>query len=106
MRAINTSIAWVTLIALFIGCIILPACTTMGALEEGMDIYQRVGENGFPLTLMVVNSLIGMHAKCERIHQVWELFNKMHDAYTVSWERDIQHLYLIVLIMEVRQHNI
>jgi len=58
----------VTLIALFLGCIILPTCATMRALEEGMEIHQRVVENGFPLNVVAMNALIGMHAKYGRIH--------------------------------------
>jgi len=26
-----------------------------------------------------------MYAKCGRIHKAQELFNKMHDANTISW---------------------
>lgn len=40
---------------------ILLACSTMGALEDGMDINQRVVKNGFWITVMVVNALIGMY---------------------------------------------
>jgi len=56
----------------------------MGALEEGMEIRQRVVENGFPSNVMVLNVLIGMYTTCGRIHKAQELFNKMHDAYTIS----------------------
>jgi len=48
---------------------ILLACSTMGDLEEGMDIHQRVFENGFPYNVVVVNSLIGIYTKYERIHK-------------------------------------
>ena len=40
----------------------------MRALEEGMEIHQRVVENGFPLNVVAMNALIGMHAKYGRIH--------------------------------------
>jgi len=48
---------------------ILLACATMGALEEGMEIHQRVFENDFASNFMVVEVLIGMYAKCGRIHK-------------------------------------
>jgi len=56
----------------------------MVALEEGMDIHQRVVENRFSSNVVVMNALIGMHTKHGRIHKSRELFNKMHDAYIVS----------------------
>jgi len=48
---------------------ILLACATMGALEEGMDISQRVVENGFVMNVMVLNALIGMYVKYRRINK-------------------------------------
>ena len=64
---------------------ILPACATMGALEEGMDIHQSVVENGFALNVVVVSALIAMYAKCGRIEKARELFDKMHGVNTISW---------------------
>jgi len=34
--------------------------------------------------ILVLNSLIDMYIKCERVHKVQELFDKMHDANIVS----------------------
>lgn len=64
---------------------ILPICSTMGALEGGMEIHQRVVENGFVSNVVIVKALIGMYWKYERIHKDQELFNKMHDANMTSW---------------------
>ena len=63
---------------------ILPACATMGSLEEGMDIHERVVENGFASNIVVVSALIDIYAKCGRIHKTRKLFDKMHDANTIS----------------------
>jgi len=41
----------------------------MGALEEGMDIHQRVVENGFSSNIVVMNALIEMYTKCGRIYK-------------------------------------
>jgi len=41
----------------------------MGALEEGMNICQRVVENSFTLNIVVLTALIDMYAKCEIIHK-------------------------------------
>jgi len=41
----------------------------MGTLEEGMDIHQRVVENGFTLNDVVINGLIGMYEKCGNLEE-------------------------------------
>jgi len=41
----------------------------MGGIEEGMNIHQRVVENGFALKIMVLIGLIEMYVKCETIHK-------------------------------------
>jgi len=50
-----------------------------------MNIHKIVVENGFAFNVMVVKSLIGMYAKCGRIHKAKELFNKIHDTKIASW---------------------
>ncbi|XP_057818471.2 pentatricopeptide repeat-containing protein At2g13600-like [Cryptomeria japonica] len=64
---------------------ILPACTKMGALEQGMDIHQRIIESGFLSDIVVMNALIDMYAKCGSIHKACELFDKMPQRNVVSW---------------------
>lgn len=49
---------------------ILAACATMGALEEGMDIHQRVVENGFSWNVVVWSTLLTMYAESGRIQNV------------------------------------
>lgn len=39
----------------------------MGALEEGMDIHQRVLKNGFASNFIILNDLIYMHYKIYKI---------------------------------------
>lgn len=46
---------------------IVPACSIMGALEEGMNIHQKVVKNGFELKFMGISSLLDVYAKYERI---------------------------------------
>ena len=57
---------------------ILPACTTMGVLEEGIEIHKRVVKNGFTSNVMVVNALIYIYEKYGSIEKEYELFDKMH----------------------------
>ncbi|XP_059077345.1 pentatricopeptide repeat-containing protein At2g13600 [Cryptomeria japonica] len=64
---------------------ILPACANMGALEQGMEIHQSIIESGFSTNVVVLNSLIYMYAKCERIHTARELFDRMPQRDMVSW---------------------
>lgn len=55
------------------------------SLEEGMNMCKRVFENVFSSNVVVVNVLIAMYVKWGRIHKARDLFNKIHDAYIVSW---------------------
>ena len=57
----------------------------MGALKLGLYIHQRILKNGFTFNVVFVNALMDMYAKCERIQKASELFEKMHDADTISW---------------------
>ncbi|XP_057833070.2 pentatricopeptide repeat-containing protein At3g16610 isoform X2 [Cryptomeria japonica] len=64
---------------------ILPACAKMGALEQGMDIHQRITEGGFLSDVVVANSLVDMYAKCGSIDKARELFDKIPQRNVVSW---------------------
>ncbi|XP_057815488.2 pentatricopeptide repeat-containing protein At2g13600-like [Cryptomeria japonica] len=63
---------------------ILSACARIGALEQGMEIHQKIIENGF-LSDVVLNSLIDMYAKCGSMPRAHVLFDKMLDADVISW---------------------
>ncbi|KAH9323326.1 hypothetical protein KI387_017965 [Taxus chinensis] len=64
---------------------IVPACANMGALEQGMDIHQRIIDSGFLSDVVVSNALIDMYAKCGSIHKAHELFDKMIQRDAFSW---------------------
>jgi len=51
-------------------------------LELGVWIYLL---GSYKLNFVVLNSLIGIYAKCEIIHKILELLYKMHDANIISW---------------------
>lgn len=55
---------------------IIPSCSIVGALEEGMDIHQRVFENIFSFNVVVVSALIDMYTNYRRIQKALELFKK------------------------------
>ncbi|KAH9323955.1 hypothetical protein KI387_018594, partial [Taxus chinensis] len=63
---------------------ILPACAKMGALDQGMQLHQRIIEGGF-LSDVVLNALIDMYAKCGSIQKAHKLFDKLHHPNVVSW---------------------
>ncbi|XP_057873705.2 pentatricopeptide repeat-containing protein At4g30700-like [Cryptomeria japonica] len=64
---------------------ILPACAKMGALEQGVDIHQNITESGFLSDVVVASSLVDMYAKCGSIQKARELFDKMPERNTISW---------------------
>ncbi|XP_059065244.1 pentatricopeptide repeat-containing protein At1g08070, chloroplastic [Cryptomeria japonica] len=64
---------------------ILPSCAKMGALEQGMEMHQKIIENGFLSGVVVVTALMDMYAKCGSIEKARELFDKMPQRNAVSW---------------------
>ncbi|XP_057816350.2 pentatricopeptide repeat-containing protein At1g11290, chloroplastic-like isoform X2 [Cryptomeria japonica] len=64
---------------------ILPACATIGALEEGMDIHHSITEGGFLSDVVVASALIDMYSKCGRVEKARELFDKMPQRDVISW---------------------
>ncbi|KAH9293478.1 hypothetical protein KI387_041321 [Taxus chinensis] len=63
---------------------ILPACAKLGALEQGMEIHQKIIESGF-YSDVVFTALIDMYAKCGSVLKARGLFDKMHHPGVVSW---------------------
>ncbi|XP_057826384.2 pentatricopeptide repeat-containing protein At4g02750 [Cryptomeria japonica] len=64
---------------------ILPACAKIGALDQGMDIHQIIIESGFLSDVLVVSALVDMYAKCGSLRKAREVFEKMSQRDTVSW---------------------
>ncbi|XP_059067597.1 pentatricopeptide repeat-containing protein At4g30700 [Cryptomeria japonica] len=48
-------------------------CVKMGALEQGMEIHQKITEEGFLSNVVVASALADMYAKCGRIDKASEL---------------------------------
>ncbi|XP_059067792.1 pentatricopeptide repeat-containing protein At3g53360, mitochondrial-like [Cryptomeria japonica] len=63
----------------------LPACSKIGDLEQGIEIHQVIVESGFSSDVVVSNALIDMYAKCGIIQKSRAVFDKMHNADVVSW---------------------
>ncbi|XP_057862804.2 pentatricopeptide repeat-containing protein At2g13600 [Cryptomeria japonica] len=64
---------------------VLSACAKIKALEQGMDIHQRIIENGLLSDVVVGNALIDMYAKCGRIQKAHELFDEIPRQDVFSW---------------------
>ncbi|XP_057833238.2 pentatricopeptide repeat-containing protein At3g24000, mitochondrial [Cryptomeria japonica] len=63
---------------------ILPVSAKMGALEQGMEMHQKIIKSGF-LSDLVVNALVDMYAKCGSIQKARDLFDKMSQRNVVTW---------------------
>eukprot|EP01018_Ginkgo_biloba_P021391 Gb_16102 [translate_table: standard] len=64
---------------------IIPACSILAALEQGMEIHEEVIKSGFQSDISVANALVDMYAKCGSIDKARNVFDKMHQRNTVSW---------------------
>lgn len=61
------------------------ACGELGCVQKGALIHHYVSRNGFGSDVQVVNSLISMYTKVDRLDQARSLFNDMHKRDLVSW---------------------
>ena len=55
---------------------ILPIYANLVALQQGMEIREKMIRSGFQYDVIVVNSLIDMYEKCGNIQMSYELFDK------------------------------
>eukprot|EP01018_Ginkgo_biloba_P001307 Gb_24666 [translate_table: standard] len=64
---------------------VLPACTRLSALEQGVEIHGEIVRSGFHSDIFVGNALVDMYAKCGSVEIARKLFDKMHQRNDVSW---------------------
>eukprot|EP01018_Ginkgo_biloba_P001634 Gb_19896 [translate_table: standard] len=64
---------------------VLPACATLAALEQGMEIHEEIIRGGFQRDVTVANALVDMYAKCGSIDNARDVFDKIHQRTVVSW---------------------
>jgi pentatricopeptide repeat protein len=64
---------------------ILPVCASVRALDQGIQIHQEIDRSGFQCDLFVANALIDMYAKCNRMENARDVFEKMLQRDVVSW---------------------
>lgn len=64
---------------------ILPAYTSVGALQQGMKIHGRVIKNCLDLDVFVGTCLIDMYAKCGRLDDALLLFSQVPRKSAIPW---------------------
>eukprot|EP01018_Ginkgo_biloba_P024207 Gb_01226 [translate_table: standard] len=64
---------------------ILPACALSVALQEGKQIHGYVIKSGLELDLFVGNAIIDLYAKCGKIGNARQVFDRMLAKDVVSW---------------------
>lgn len=67
----------------FVGA--LQVCASMRALEKAQQLHIQLVKLGFNSDLTVSNTLIDTYAKCESIHDAWEVFASITERDVVSW---------------------
>eukprot|EP01018_Ginkgo_biloba_P032972 Gb_02573 [translate_table: standard] len=64
---------------------VLPACANLAALDQGVAIHEEVNRSGFQSDVFVEGALVDMYAKCGSIKKARDIFDKMPQRDTVSW---------------------
>ncbi|XP_057861159.2 uncharacterized protein LOC131069670 [Cryptomeria japonica] len=65
--------------------IVLKACASLLALEEGKKIHQQIRRLRLESDIFVAAALIDMYAKCESLDDARQVFDKMPTRDVVSW---------------------
>ncbi|KAJ7528005.1 hypothetical protein O6H91_16G079900 [Diphasiastrum complanatum] len=65
--------------------LLLNACASLAALEQGKRLHSEIIERGFQLDVVVGNTLVDMYAKCGCTEDARELFDNMSERNVVSW---------------------
>eukprot|EP01018_Ginkgo_biloba_P030295 Gb_23124 [translate_table: standard] len=64
---------------------LLKACAGLSAIEDGMEIHYGIIRSGFESDVFVGSALIDMYAKCGRVEDAQNVFDKMPVRDVVSW---------------------
>eukprot|EP01018_Ginkgo_biloba_P013191 Gb_32451 [translate_table: standard] len=65
--------------------IVLAACASLTALEEGIEIHKEIIKSGFQSDVYAQGALVDMYAKCGSIERARVLFDKMPQQNAISW---------------------
>ncbi|XP_057844167.1 pentatricopeptide repeat-containing protein At2g03880, mitochondrial [Cryptomeria japonica] len=64
---------------------VLPACSQLGALKEGIEIHSDIIRSGFQSDMYVQSALVDMYVKCGRMKDACRVFDRMPERDAVSW---------------------
>eukprot|EP01018_Ginkgo_biloba_P032085 Gb_05883 [translate_table: standard] len=64
---------------------VLPACSSLSALEKGREVHEEIIRSGFQFDVTVGNALVDMYAKCGSIENACKVFDDMPERDAVSW---------------------
>lgn len=64
---------------------LLSACSQHGALDKGREIHSYIEEKNVRKDVCLESALVDMYAKCGCIDMAAEIFSKMQDKQTLSW---------------------
>jgi pentatricopeptide repeat protein len=65
--------------------VVLIACVSVVAIEEGRSAHEQVIQSGWDSDVKVGNCLVDMYAECGSMEDAWRVFNKMPLHDVVSW---------------------
>ncbi|XP_057853249.2 pentatricopeptide repeat-containing protein At3g24000, mitochondrial [Cryptomeria japonica] len=64
---------------------ILKVCTSLEALEQGMQIHNAIVKLGFDYDFFIGSSLVDMYGKCAKVRDARQVFDKMPERNVVVW---------------------
>eukprot|EP01018_Ginkgo_biloba_P003192 Gb_13222 [translate_table: standard] len=64
---------------------VLSACGNLSALEQGVEIHDKIINSEFQPNVFVESALVDMYAKCGSIDKACDVFDKMPRRDVVSW---------------------
>ncbi|XP_057828991.2 pentatricopeptide repeat-containing protein At1g11290, chloroplastic [Cryptomeria japonica] len=65
--------------------IVLKACASLGALQQGKEIHEKVVRFGFEDNVFVGTAIVDMYLKCGNVEVARQVFDKMPQRNVVSW---------------------
>jgi pentatricopeptide repeat protein len=64
---------------------VLNVCTSVGALEEGKHVHEKIIQCGFESDVFVGSSLIDMYVKCGAVEDAQRVFNMITTCNLAAW---------------------
>ncbi|KAK4257533.1 hypothetical protein QN277_007107 [Acacia crassicarpa] len=71
---------------------VLKACSSLAALDQGMQIHGRIVKYGFSLEIPIGSALSAMYAKCGSMDEGYRVFCRMPTRDVISWNAMISGL--------------